>query len=159
MLHPTKDAMVTVLHATRFAQTGVPDNATMPSFEPFGQRIPQMGGCHIHRMPCLLRLVFGIERVRHLRCHFESPPHNGMEKVSFAFFFCMGLTARKLKPYFLRKWGFDRPVSISSCAVKKKWTKEETAATLCIRFEIIPSAGSLKLALRASDSQAPDSAE
>ena len=38
-------------------------------------------------------------------------------------------------------------------------TKEEAAATLCVRFEIIHSAGSLKLALRASDSQAPDSAE
>ena len=43
--------MVAVLHATRFAQTGVPDNATMPSFEPFGQRAPQMGGCHIQRVP------------------------------------------------------------------------------------------------------------
>ena len=43
--------MVAVLHATRFAQTGVPDDATMPSFEPFGQRAPQMGGCHIQRVP------------------------------------------------------------------------------------------------------------
>ena len=43
--------MVAVLHATRFAQTGVPDDATMPSFEPFGQRAPQMGGCYIQRVP------------------------------------------------------------------------------------------------------------
>ena len=64
-----------------------------------------------------------------------------------------------LKPFFLREWGFVRPMSISSCAVKKKWTKEETAATLCVRFEILHSAGSLKLVLRPSNSQAPDSAE
>ena len=51
-------AMVTVLHATCFAQTGVPDDATMASFEPFGQRIPQMGGCHIHRIPDLSVLSF-----------------------------------------------------------------------------------------------------
>ena len=43
--------MVAVLHATRFAQTGVPDDATMPSFELFGRRAPQMGGCHTHRVP------------------------------------------------------------------------------------------------------------
>ena len=42
---------VAVLHATRFAQTGVPDDATMASFEPFGRRTPQMGGGHIHRVP------------------------------------------------------------------------------------------------------------
>ena len=43
--------MVAVLHATRFAQTGVPDDATMASFEPCGQRTSQTGGCHIHRVP------------------------------------------------------------------------------------------------------------
>ena len=47
--------------------------------------------------------------------------------------------------------------SFLSLAERKKRSKERAAATLCVRFEIIPSAGSLKLALRASDSQAPDS--
>ena len=51
--------MVAVLHATRFAQTGVPDDATMPSFEPFGRRAPQMGGCHVHRVPDIADLSFG----------------------------------------------------------------------------------------------------
>ena len=52
-------AMVAVLHATRFAQTGVPDDATMASFAPFGRRIPQMGGCHIHRVPVSSDLSLG----------------------------------------------------------------------------------------------------
>ena len=47
--------------------------------------------------------------------------------------------------------------SFLSLAERKKRSKERAAATRCVHFEIIPSAGSLKLALRASDSQAPDS--
>ena len=52
-------AMVTVLHATRFAQTGVPDDATMASFEPFGQRTPQNGRVSYTPNACILRLVSG----------------------------------------------------------------------------------------------------
>ncbi len=91
--------MVAVLHATRFAQTGVPDDATMPSFEPFGQRAPQMGGCHIQRVPVSSGLSqvwsgFGI-------CDaVEVLPRISNGKSCFDFFFLYGPGGPGLKTLF-----------------------------------------------------------
>ena len=72
----------------------------------------------------------------------------------------MGLAARKIKTLlFSANVDSSGPWLFLLVPSRRSSRKKKTAATLCVRFGIIPSAGSLKLALRASDSQAPFSAE
>ena len=72
----------------------------------------------------------------------------------------MGLAARKIKTLlFSANVDSSGPWLFLLVSSRRSSRKKKTAATLCVRFGIIPSAGSLKLALRASDSQAPFSAE
>ena len=114
--------------------------------------------CHTQRVPDVAGLSlewsgFGIYDA------VEALPRN-VGKVSLIFSVYMGLAARNIKILAFPRMGICQArSSFLSLAERKKRSKERAAATLCVRFEIIPSAGSLNLALRASDSQAPDSAE
>ena len=78
---------VAVLCATRFAQTGAPDDATGTSVVPFGRRVPQTGGCHVHRVPDIADLSLGWSGFGIFDAVEVSPRNMG--KVFSIFFVCL----------------------------------------------------------------------